>query len=330
MQAYTSPRRVLGEYNRLVSKCLGVVVAVLIILTGFFYNRHEIKIYADGKETKLIMGSGTVADALKKAKIALGEKDIVEPSLQTTLTDDSKVKITRRIKVTLVADGNHKEYWVPVDSVGQTLKKLNLVLNSGDQVVPSREKRIASGDTIEVIRFQEQYLNQSVGIPFRVERRDDNTLERGISRTIKPGQQGLKQRTVKITLKNGKEIKREIISEKIVREPVNKIVAFGTIGTKTISRGGVIKFSRVLQMKATAYSHTGNNTVCGIYPYPGVVAVDPRVIPLGTRLYVEGYGYAKALDIGSAIKGNRIDLFFETEKEARRFGRRSINVYVLQ
>jgi 3D (Asp-Asp-Asp) domain-containing protein len=83
-------------------------------------------------------------------------------------------------------------------------------------------------------------------------------------------------------------------------------------------------------MNASAYSHTGRNTASGIYPYKGAVAVDPRVIPIGTRLYIEGYGYAKALDVGSAVKGNKIDLFFETESQARRWGRRPVKVYVLE
>ena len=60
----------------------------------------------------------------------------------------------------------------------------------------------------------------------------------------------------------------------------------------------------------------------------GVVAVDPRVIPLGTLLYVEGYGFAIASDIGSAIKGNKIDLCYTTRKEALRFGRKKVRVHI--
>ncbi len=329
MQAYTSPRRFLGA-NRLVFWCLGVVVAAGIILTGFFYNRHEISIYADSKETNLVVRGGTVADAVKKAKITVGEKDIIEPSLKTLITDDLKVKITRRIPVIVIADGNTTEHWVPVNTVSQTLKKLNITLNSSDRVTPEPEKRIVSGDVIEVIRFKEQYLKQSIRIPFKVERCADNSLERGLSRIVRQGKVGLKQETVKITLKNGIIIKREVVSQNTIREPVNKIVAFGTIETKAVSRDGIIRFSKALNMNSSAYTHTGHNTVCGIYPYKGSVAVDPRIIPLGTRLYIEGYGFAKALDIGSAIKGNKIDLFFETTKEARQWGRRSVKVYILQ
>ncbi|MCL4441337.1 MAG: 3D domain-containing protein [Firmicutes bacterium] len=329
MQAYTSPGRFLGD-NRLIIWCLGVVVAAGIIITGFFYNRHEIRIYADGKEIKLIMRGGTFAGAVKKAGIPLGEKDIVEPPLQNSITADSTVRITRIVRVNLIADGNTEVHWVPLGTVEQTLNKLNVVLNSGDQVVPELSKRVSSGDAIEVIRFSSHYLSQSLKIPFRVERRDDNSLERGITRIVRQGQEGLIQKTVKITLKNGKEINREVLGRKVLREPVNKIVAVGTIRVKEVSRGGNIRFSKTFYMSSTAYSHTGHNTASGIYPYRGAVAVDPGVIPLGTKLFIEGYGYAKALDIGSAIRGNRIDLFFDTEGQALRWGRRSVKVYILE
>ncbi len=329
MQAYTSPRRFLGD-RRIIVWCLGVVVAAGIVLTGFFYNRHEIRIYADGKEINLVMRGGKVADAIKKAKLPVGENDIIEPSLQTAITDDMKVRITRMINVTVVADGKTTEQLVPVGTVEQALKKLNIALNPGDQVVPDLGRRISSGDIIEVFRFREESITETVKIPFKIERRSDHSLERGRTRIVRQGQEGLLQRTVKITLKNGKVISRKVIAEKTLRNPVNKVVAVGTVITKTVSRGDTIRFSRVLTMTATAYTHTGYRTATGVYPYRGVVAVDPKVIPLGTKLYIDGYGYGTAMDIGSSIRGNKIDVFVDTEKEARKWGRRSVRVYILE
>lgn len=98
-----------------------------------------------------------------------------------------------------------------------------------------------------------------------------------------------------------------------------------------ISRGGQqLRFTRTMEMTATGYTYTGNNTASGVKPGPGVAAVDPRVIPLGTRLYIDGYGNAVALDTGSLIKGNRIDLFYETEAQAIKWGVRKTKVYVLE
>ena len=88
--------------------------------------------------------------------------------------------------------------------------------------------------------------------------------------------------------------------------------------------------ARVANMKATAYTHTGNQTATGTWPKVGTIAVDPRVIPLGTRVYVVGYGYAVAEDTGGAIKGNIIDLFMETENQCINWGRRNVTVYILK
>lgn len=329
MQSYTSPRRFLGD-SRLILWCFGVVVVAGLVLSGFYYNRHEIRVFSDGKQTQLIIRGGTVADAIGKAHIALGEKDIVEPALETKITGDISVKVTRMLRVTLTADGNTDDYWVLPGTVEQTLKKLNVSLNSGDQVTPDSTKTLKSGDEIEVIRFSSRYISQSINIPFKTERRNDNSMERGVTSIVQKGKDGLAQKTIKITLRNGEEVSREIVGEKVTRQPVNKIVAVGTVSTKSISRGGTINFSKTLRMNASAYSHTGNNTASGIYPHKGTVAVDPRVIPMGTKLYIEGYGYATALDVGSAIKGNKIDLFFETKAQALRWGRRPVKVYILK
>ncbi|MCS7187281.1 MAG: 3D domain-containing protein [Armatimonadota bacterium] len=102
------------------------------------------------------------------------------------------------------------------------------------------------------------------------------------------------------------------------------------------SRAGVIRHFRLMRMVATAYCPRGccgsssGRTATGRKAEYGVVAVDPRVIPLGTTLYVDRYGFAIAADTGRKIKGNRIDLCYPTHREASRFGRRTVKVLVLR
>jgi len=84
-----------------------------------------------------------------------------------------------------------------------------------------------------------------------------------------------------------------------------------------------------LKMVATAY-FSGGKTATGLRARKGIVAVDPSVIPLGTKLYIEGYGEAQAADIGSSIKGNRIDLCFDSLQECKTYGKRTINVYLVE
>ena len=118
------------------------------------------------------------------------------------------------------------------------------------------------------------------------------------------------------------------------------LTADGVVGKDTIAflqreKASALpdRYSRQLTMSATAYTSeddgNGNMTYRGNLLRRGLVAVDPRVIPLGTRLFINGYGFAVADDIGGAIKGNRIDLAFENRAEALRFGVQKVTVYVL-
>jgi len=102
------------------------------------------------------------------------------------------------------------------------------------------------------------------------------------------------------------------------------------------SRGGFVRRWQVRTMEATAYCPKGccgsatGRTATGRRAEYGIAAVDPRIIPLGTALYVDRYGFAIAADTGRAIKGNRIDLCFPTHQEAMRFGRRWVRVLIFR
>lgn len=93
-----------------------------------------------------------------------------------------------------------------------------------------------------------------------------------------------------------------------------------------VSRGG----ERIMTMEATAYTWTGQRTASGTWPAVGTVAVDPQVIPLGTRLWIEGYGEAVAEDTGGAIRGHIIDLYMESEDECWAWGRRTVEVRIIE
>ena len=145
---------------------------------------------------------------------------------------------------------------------------------------------------------------------------------------------------------NGKLIDEKTVDEIIVKEAVPEIVERGTKNVLTASRG-TFRYKQVMIMEATAYDlsyeSTGKMpgdkwygiTASGTQARVGAVAVDPNVIPLGTKLYVESldgtpdYGFCTAEDTGSAIKGYRIDLFFNTAEEVKNFGRRKVKVYIL-
>lgn len=174
------------------------------------------------------------------------------------------------------------------------------------------------------------------------------------------GTPGLAKRTYEVRYEDSVMVSKVLISEEIITKPVDAIKYVGTkkratvfSGTTTAKSSPTILNSseysskRYIDMKASAYDLSYEScgkrpgdrgygiTASGMQARVGVVAVDPRVIPLGTRLYIEAvdgswvYGYAVAGDTGGAIKGNRIDLFFNTRSECVQFGRRTARVYIL-
>nr|WP_318281151.1 3D domain-containing protein [Paenibacillus bovis] len=143
-----------------------------------------------------------------------------------------------------------------------------------------------------------------------------------------------------VTKENGKEIDRKLVAEKTVQESQNKIVAVGTkVMVAQVSRGNntVAANGKEMYVEATAYTAYCNGcsgkTATGINlrsnPDVKVIAVDPRIIPLGTKVWVEGYGYAVAGDVGGAIKGDKIDVFMPTKEQAFRFGRKKVKIRIL-
>ncbi|HEY0868545.1 MAG TPA: 3D domain-containing protein, partial [Fimbriimonas sp.] len=159
----------------------------------------------------------------------------------------------------------------------------------------------------------------------------------GAGRLIKAsaGKDGFVRKTYRVSYKDGKVVDRELIKEER-SEPKPALMLMGTSGFSS-SRGSFTR-RRVMTMTSTGYDPspatigpgaTGRTATGRIARY-GVVAVDPRVIPLNSLVFVEGYGFAIAADTGGAIKGNKIDLCFNSRSQALRHGRRKVRVHVLK
>jgi len=143
--------------------------------------------------------------------------------------------------------------------------------------------------------------------------------------------------TFNVRYEDGVEVSRQQVSREQVREASPQVLLVGTL--QEVTRGSdSIRFERAIEAVATAYCpctkccgpYANGYTHTGVPAERGVIAVDPRVIPLGSRVYVDGYGFAVAADTGGAIKGNRVDLCFATHEEALRWGRKQVKVYVIE
>lgn len=313
------------------SKRIIIILTIIIgiLLVGFAWANKTVTINVDGKETKVKTFAFTVGQLLKSEDIQIGEEDRVTPAQNKFLRNGTTIIINRAIPLILNVGGNEKSVYTHSSNVQELLDEFGIVLQQEDLVHPGLEEMLIKGMTVEIIRQRTEILEEEVSIPNKTIQEDNYNIPRGTTRTIQEGQPGLERKVWEITYRNGTEYSRQLISSEVIRKPEDRVIHIGA--GQVISRGGeTFRYSRELNMRATAYTYTGNNTASGVPPSRGTVAVDPSVIPMGTRLYVEGYGKSVALDRGGAIRGNRIDLFMGTRQEALQWGVRNVKVYVLE
>jgi 3D (Asp-Asp-Asp) domain-containing protein len=254
-------------------------------------------------------------------------------ALGARLREGQRIVVRQAATVTVVADGETREVRSAAPTVAALLAREGILLSSWDKVFPSREAGLRPGMRIRVVRIRHTIATEQMAIPYQVRSTVDPRTPRGIVRVVAPGRLGLRERVWRLTVADGRVVERRLVGWRVVRSPLDRVI---TVGTQTLvaSRGQFIG-KEYLDLVATAYAPfcckgVDDVTALGIRAGYGVVAVDPAVIPLGSRLYVEGYGYAIAADTGSAIKGMRIDLGYDTKGQALRFGRRPVRVYIIQ
>jgi uncharacterized protein YabE (DUF348 family) len=294
-----------------------------------FALQKPVTIEVDGNQiNSRVLFSGTVGDVLDQNQIVLEGNDLVEPSRDTVVKKNMQIVVTRAFSVKVTADGVTREIYTTPVTVKEAVALAGFTLGEKDIVKTLPETLVVPEQEIEVIRVTQKEITQDEEMPYQVEKTTDSTLEQGLSRTLKAGKNGVARDTLLVTYYNGQEAKRDIIKIETLVQPVNKVVAMGNI--TSVSRGGQrLDFREALYVQATAYTYTGSHTSTGNNPAVGMVAVDPAVIPLGSKLYIEGYGYAWAADTGGAIKGNAIDVFLEDHTQCVKWGRKTVKVYIL-
>jgi len=239
-----------------------------------------------------------------------------------------------RLHIEIFADGEQILLSTTATTTAAALREAGLLLGPLDRVAPALDESLRPGEQIRVTRVEQMTLWEEVSEPHEEIVLADPDLRPGAVVKVREGRDGKIRRQVRIWKKDGVETLRQVIGTTRLQEPVDDIEIRGATGLP--SRGGMIR--HCLTMQATAYDpgprscgkYASGYTAIGLKAGKGVVAVDPRVIPLGSRLYIEGYGFAVAGDVGGAIKGRRIDLGFNTYREALRFGRRKVKVYLLE
>ncbi|MFZ3100810.1 MAG: ubiquitin-like domain-containing protein [Desulfitobacteriaceae bacterium] len=273
----------------------------------------------------------TVGEALTdlSQRYGLGIKDVdeINVSRSDALVANMELNVRRAIPIHIRVGGKDIDANLAPRTVAAALVKLGITLGDKDKVSLPLDQTLKPADKIQVVRVVEQVDTLKSEVPYQVIAQAADFPVGLPDRVINRGSNGLQEQTVKLTLEDGKEIQREILGQRVVTAPVNQIVSRGA--QTTISRGGSqYNFQRAYLMTATAYCIPGGTTATGAPAQWGVVAVDPNIIPLGSTIYVEGYGPARALDTGGAILGKRVDLYMNSVEAAFSWGVRSVVVYV--
>lgn len=332
-------KKLFSKENRNKTLVLGLTGLVLVGGIVVFSMRKTLNVVVNGERTEIVTYKGTVQGALHDNGITLAPKDKVTPSLESKISKNETITINKAVNVKVKTEDGEKEIVSAEDNIENMLKSEGISFDDDDKILPDKKESLKDGMNVEVVKVDVKKVTEVHPIEFTTEVKKDESKPQTYTEVLNDGQDGEKKVTRELVYENGKEVSNNVIQELVVKEPVNKEVVKGTKETQTLSRGGEsINFKKKLSVKSTAYNHPlGSSeayTASGMHVLRdpngySTIAVDPSVIPLGTKLYVEGYGYAIAADTGGAIKGNRVDLFFNTEAEASNWGVRNLDVYIL-
>jgi uncharacterized protein YabE (DUF348 family) len=298
---------------------------------------RQVEIVKDNEKKTVWTTAATVADLLKEQKIALNSHDEVFPEPSQPIKSRMKVHLLAAKPLTLVDGENQRQIWSTSTTVADLLKQQGIILNHLDRVEPSMNETVKENDVINVIRVEKVTDVVEEPVQFGVVSQMDPNLEKGTEKTLVEGANGVNSKEYEVIVENGIEVERRLVSVLESKPKQDKVVAVGAKEVVVQASRGESSSGQEFYVNATAYTANCNgcsgNTATGLNlranPNAKVIAVDPSIIPLGTKVYVDGYGYAVAADTGGAIKGNKIDVFFSSNADAYRWGNRKVKITIL-
>lgn len=330
------------------------LVLTVICTLGFLAQTALANTYVitDGDQVKThITYSTDPAAVLKEAGFSLDEDDTY-----TTQFGEGVLEITvqRSHTVTVNNCGETVQVESCGETVGQLLDRLGIQVDGDTRLSEAAGAQIYDGMVLTVERAVRVTETYTAVIPCEVTYYEDPSLPAGVEAVLTQGVDGQMECTASVVYENGVEISRTVLSQTVIVQPVNGVIALGTgeaqnveaqcgliIGDGIIitADGQVLTYTDTMVVEATAYTHTDEGcdtiTATGTTVRVGTVAVDPKLIPYGTRMFIVSndgkyiYGIGTAEDCGSAIKNKRVDLYYPTDGECWAFGRRDVTIYFL-
>ena len=282
-----------------------------------------ITVHDHGATITLYTAHSSLEAALHAGGVALRPGDLVVPALDTPVSSGLHVFIRRALSVTIGVDG----HWLPVythsRSVGELLAEQGVALMGNDYTIPPLDTPLHSGSTVQVVRREERLRFEQEIIPYETEWKADAEMLLDTQQIIQPGVEGVIMRRYRTTYENGAEVSEVLEREWVASVPATRVIAYGTriLVQQLSTPDGPIEYWRRIRVLATSYNPSSSGkpkdhprygiTRTGLKAGFGVIAVDPKVIPLGSHVYIPGYGKAVAGDTGASILGRHVDLGYD-------------------
>lgn len=239
-------------------------------------------------------------------------------------------------EVVLVVDGQEIEVNSFQPDVQGVLEENEVDYDSNDIISEDLDASLENGMKIEVKQVEKKTITEIEDIPYDTVIKKDKSLLKGKTDILQKGKKGTKELIYEAVYKDGKLISKTLVEENIKEKAKDKII---TKGTKVIEKTKITSkntnsaksnLGNKITVSATAYSGDGI-TSTGTVPKWGTIAVDPNVIPYGTKVYIPQFGrYFIAEDCGGGIKGNKIDIFMNSESQCNSWGKRTIDIYIVK
>ena len=295
--------------------------------------------FDDGTSQALRTARSTIGEALAEAGIQVYLADRLRPGLSTRVTSGGSVFVERSIPVSVWVDGQTLRTRTHRERVADVLAELGVALQGQDYAQPPLDTPIAPDLSVRVTRVSESFLIEQEPVAFESQVLPNPDMEIDTQQLVQPGQSGVLQKRIRIRFEDGQEVARVIEDRTLVRAPQPKITHYGTkVVIRTLETpDGPREYWRHFRALATSYSastagvpksnpHYGK-TALGWPMRKGVIAIDPKIIPFRTEIYVSGYGVGVAADTGGAIIGKHIDLGYDDDNLVIWY--RWVDVYLL-
>lgn len=311
---------------------VGAFAAAAVLLgTGFITkDAYKTVTVVNHGQRQVVHGFtfGSLGSFLLTKQIPVNERDRVSPDLSTPVHDGMNVVIEAPKFVTLVDGRSRTTMQTFAPTVADFLQQEGIEPGANTQVSVPLSSSLRDGEQVAIHHYDTKTSVKTEALQFQTIRRRTDTLYVGQQRVLTHGVKGSKEIRTTTVLRDGKVVSQSTTS-KVVQKPVNEVIEIGTkprLQHLTARGVGSLVILKQLTVVATAYV-AGGITATGVPAQPGVIAVDPSVIPLGTKLYIPGIGIVRAEDTGGAIRGNRIDICMSSQGLALNWGARTIQIY---